>query len=229
MRKKARRRRTAPEPAWQFVAGSSAIHRAPPVLKLGLVVATFFVFLRMDRLEWLGAGMGVLLAVYLSAGLGFGRLWRDLRYVILQAAVVACIVAGVMHGVEGVRRGTAVGMKLVLFFLPVVIWLRTTLVSDLLYGLRRIVPYRYLFLMGTAIRFLPYLTQEFRDILEAQRLRGVPLGPGSLVSPRGLRDTAYCVLVPMVVRVLKVSEEIRLSALSRGLDSTDRRTYLKDA
>ena len=65
--------------------------------------------------------------------------------------------------------------------------------------------------------------------MEAQRLRGVPLGPGSLISPRGLRDTAYCVLVPMVVRVLKVSEEIRLSALSRGLDSSHRRTYLKDA
>lgn len=222
-------RAAAAEPVWQYIPGGSLVHRASPLLKAAAAGGAFFVFLRMHRPEILLGAIFLFIGIYLASGLGIRRLWRDSRYVFLQAGTIFGIIALTVRGQEGMRLGAMVGMKLILFFMPVAVWLRTTLVSDLLYGLRRLVPYRYLFLVGVTIRFVPYLLQDFRDILEAQRLRGVSLRFGSLVSPAGLRDLAHCLLVPMIVRVLKTSEEIRLSAVSRGLESPGRRTYLKDA
>ncbi|MEW6440515.1 MAG: energy-coupling factor transporter transmembrane component T [bacterium] len=221
--------RAAADPAWQYVPGRSFVHRAPPLLKAGAASAAFLVFLRMSRPEVLAGALLCVGAAYLAAGLGVSRLWRDMRYVLLQALIVSAVIGLAVRTQEGVRLGAVVGLKLLVFTLPAALWLRTTLVSDLLYASRRLVPYRYLFLVGVTIRFVPYLIQDFRDIVEAQRLRGVSLSLRSLVSPAGWRDVAHCLLVPMIVRVVKTSEEIRLSAVSRGLESADTRTYLKDA
>ena len=221
-------RKTESQPPWGYVPGTSLVHRTPALVKMAVALASFFLFLRIERPVVLVAAIAAFTVLYVVSGLGIRYLWKDLCYVVVQACVLFVIVALIQPGFAGVRLGALVGMKLVLFFFPVALWLRTSLVSDLLYELRHAIAYKYLFLVGVAIRFLPYIIQEFHDIVEAQRLRGVALRFRSLISPRGLKEVSHCLLVPLLVRMLKTSEEIRLSAVSRGLELADKRTYLKD-
>ncbi len=69
--------------------------------------------------------------------------------------------------------------------------------------------------LATIMRFFPTLAQEYRSIRNAQKFRGVGVGFWNtlLHLPRVLS----CLLIPLIIRITKISEELSASVTVRGV------------
>jgi energy-coupling factor transport system permease protein len=209
----------------QYRAVDSPIHQlgAGWKLLLGSVLGAAAV---MAKEPWsLALMLGLNAGYYFSARLTLSDLWRDTRYLLVQMLIVVGLYA-VRYGIpEGLWPGLRIALQIALFFIPGIVFLRTTQASQMMQGLSRIIPYRISFLVYTSLRFVPLFAREIREITMAQRLRGARLAPRDLLNPGNWKDTFHCLMIPLLVRALKTADEAAMSAEARGFGRGSRRTY----
>lgn len=205
-------------PACAYLAGDSPLHRMHAGLKLalalGLILAAVYLEPWAVLLALLAADMGL----YFVARLGWRALWRDGRWLLLQMAIVLGLFLLRYGWAEGFEPGLKVGLKIMLFFLPGALVLRTTQMSRLSREMGWLLPRQVSFLVFTSLRFVPFFAREMREIALAQRLRGAALSPRHLAKPRNWPDLVNCLLLPLIVRALQTAGEAADSAQARGLN-----------
>jgi energy-coupling factor transport system permease protein len=166
---------------------------------------------------WILVGLlGLNIACYSLARLRLAELWRDIRFFLYQTLIVTGIFLLRFGIADGLWPGVRTGLQILLFFMPTAVFLRTTQSSQMIRGLRRILPDRLSFVVFTSLRFLPFFARELREIAMAQRLRGAPLTGRLLLNPKNWKDFFHCLMVPLVIRALKTANEAALSAEARG-------------
>ncbi len=85
--------------------------------------------------------------------------------------------------------------------------------------LRRMrVPQMLVISIAVLFRFMPTVFTEFRAIRDAQKFRGIGVSVWGLAA-HPLKSAEY-ILVPMLIRTAKVSDELSASALTRGADTS---------
>ncbi len=98
--------------------------------------------------------------------------------------------------------------------------INTTEVSELLGAMEAIhMPRQITIPFAVTLRFIPSLQKELGFIREAMKVRGIRLG---ICHP--IQSMEY-ILVPLLMRALKISEELSASAMTRGIDSPDPKTH----
>jgi energy-coupling factor transport system permease protein len=210
--------------AFQYVSRDSVIHRLNPVIKMAIWLALILTTLAVSDLVTMGILSVTCVAYYFLAGLKLREFIRDSKFVLMASfAIFGLYVAA--QGIDSLGTGAAMALRTVTLFLPAVVLLRTTTVSKLLHSFRRLLPYKLILIMAIALRFLPYFSKEFLNILSVQRTRGLRLSLRALFSPEALN----CIMVPLAVRGLKTASEISMSISSRAYGAHDKRTYLFDA
>ena len=211
--------------ACQFRAVNSPVHRLGAGWKL-LLGAFLCAAAIQVREPWsLAIVMAMSLGYYFAARLTLFDLWRDVRFFLIQMVIILglyCIKFGVSGGLW---PGTRTSLQIVLFFIPGIVFIRTTQSSQLMRGLRRIVPYRMAFLIFTCFRFVPIFTRELREIAMAQRLRGARITARDLLSPGNWQDLFHCLMIPLIVRAIRTADEASLSAEARGFGVRPERSY----
>lgn len=79
--------------------------------------------------------------------------------------------------------------------------------------------------LAVSLRYMPGIAQEYQAIQEAARLRSVSMTfLGFLKNPQ---LTLECALVPLMMRSLKIADELAASAASRGIEHPGQRTSLR--
>lgn len=73
--------------------------------------------------------------------------------------------------------------------------------------------------LAVVFRFLPTVGEEYRAIKDAMRMRGIGLG-GNVVAILEYR------LVPLMMSVARIGDELSVAALTRGLGNTVKRTHV---
>jgi energy-coupling factor transport system permease protein len=209
----------------QYRAVDSPVHRlgAAPKLCIGTLLCAAAV---VAHGPWaLAAVLASNAAYYFGAGLTSSDLWRDTRYLFMQMGIILGLYA-VRYGVaDGAGPGLRIATQIFLFFVPGIVFLRTTRASEMMRGLSRILPYRISFLVFTSVRFVPLFAREMGEIATAQRLRGARLTVRDLLNPRNWRDTFHCLMIPLLVRALRTADEAALSAEAREFGVRPERTY----
>ena len=98
----------------------------------------------------------------------------------------------------------------------------TTSVSEFLTAMGRLhVSEKVLIPLAVIFRFFPTMGEEYRAIRDAMRMRGIRLGR---VGPEAL--FTYRV-VPLVIQIVKIGDELSAAALARGLSAPVVRTRAK--
>ncbi len=80
--------------------------------------------------------------------------------------------------------------------------------------------------LAVAFRFLPTVRHEFWYIKNTMKLRGVGIGWSNLLR-HPLKTMEYA-LVPLLMRSMKIAEDLAASALTRGLDRETGRTSYRE-
>ncbi len=202
--------------ACRYVQADSPVHRLHAAAKLALALALVLAAVLARPLGLLLALFALDCGLYLLARLGPGELWRDLRWLLLNLALVVALYALRYGWPQGLLPGASTGLKVLLFFLPGALFIRTTQMASLGRELRWLLPRPLSFLLFTSLRFVPFFARELREIAMAQRLRGARLAPRQLADPRNWGDVVRCLLLPLMVRALQTAQDAADSAQARG-------------
>ena len=191
-------------------------------MRLLAVLAGVLVSVALQPVAWLAALFVVLVAVAVVARV-------DVRTLARRAVPVLPIIASMIlihgwanpanvhwigwFGVEGLVYGTATALRLLCFLTVANIFLLATPTPELVRWTRE--RNRDLGLMvSMAFTVTPILSEQMTVTLEAQQVRGMPIGPGLATKVRAYMQ----VLIPVVVKALTRAEQMSLLLLTRGYE-----------
>jgi len=201
--------------AYQFRSADSVMHHLPAAWKLALWFLLSISAI-IARSPW---ALGVLLllngATYYLSRLKPIDFLQDIRFFLIQMIIVVSLYM-IRQGVDGFFIGMRISIQILLFFLPGAVFLRTTPSSQLMRGLRRILPFSIAFAILTSFRFVPYFARECHEIALIQRLRGARVALRQCCNPFNWKDIFSCIMIPLIIRAIKTANESALSAEARG-------------
>jgi energy-coupling factor transport system permease protein len=185
-------------------------------LIITLLAAAFVVI--SDPLPLVAAALGLLLP--LLAVLGFFRIY--LRWLMLVLPM-ALFFGGVTAWSVTAEAGILAGMKLLTLTTAAFIFFSATLPEDLGNALVKAgLPYPVAFVMSTALQFVPVMGRKARDVLDAQRSRGIPVEPGWSALKH---YPAF--FIPLLLQSFQLAEELAEAMEARGFGRPGR-TFLAE-
>ncbi|MDR3255989.1 MAG: energy-coupling factor transporter transmembrane protein EcfT [Synergistaceae bacterium] len=222
-----------------YVPGDSALHRLNPLTKLALAfgLCTSCFLTRNHALV-----VGVMLLNLFQAAIA-GVLDRSLK---MLSALVKLSVVLFLAQLFFVREGrillalpfglyiTDAGLSFSLLFvlrlvaatMPLAMMLSITRMSDISNALVRGtgIPYKYAFVLTTAIRLIPLFADEMAEIMEAQIARGVEFDTKNFFKKLRL---ILPLCVPLLISSVRKIEDGAISAELRGFNLRNRNSGYK--
>lgn len=133
------------------------------------------------------------------------------------------------------HEGTKAALGLIIFFLERTSiffvmgnWMATKLrISDFSTALQNMhFPKGAIITLAVVFRDLPTVSDEFRSIKNTMKLRGIGLNfKNIIVHP--IKTGEYAI-VPLIIRSMKIADELAASAMTRGLDLETKRTSYRE-
>lgn len=226
----------------RYENGNTLLHSLNPVTKLTVLVLYSISVFMFDSLP-------VLLGSFIFMGMIVmgGRLRSIVslmtsRFMISFAVVIFVIQVLFTRGGEtyfslplyfftidvtsvGMLTGLIVMFRFITIILASGIFVATTDPNELAYSLMRAgLPYRYGFMLVTAIRFIPVFESEANTVSMAQRARGLEIDGGGMKNV--IRSAKYT-LMPLVVSALSKVDVLVISMEGRAFGHKRSRTFLR--
>jgi energy-coupling factor transport system permease protein len=124
---------------------------------------------------------------------------------------------GVSFTLQGAVYGFIQGFRILSMLNASVTLVMTTPVNRIMAGLRELrLPFTFMFMLTTAVRFVPTIIEEYRTIANALKVRGVAKNP--------LRLVQYS-MSPLILNSVRRCSQLALAAESRAFGSRAERTY----
>jgi len=197
-----------------YVHRNSPLHRWPAGAKLaGLFVAGISVFMISDP-RWLVVMLAVVVGLFVVGQVPVREALRQLR----PAAILIAIIFLVHGAFTSWELGFLVVLRFAILLLLAVLLTFTTRVSDMIDTLERALapftplgvnPAKVSLTLSLALRFIPLLFDRFGEIREAQRARG-------------LDRNIFALLMPLMIKTLKMADNLTEAIEARGYNSQHR-------
>ncbi|GAA1790950.1 energy-coupling factor transporter transmembrane component T family protein [Agromyces lapidis] len=192
-----------------FHPGDSLVHRAPALVKLGLLAVAVTVVALQGSLLALGVAAVATALLFLPAGLPARAVWGQIAP-ILWVLAFAVPVQWLFAGWEA---AATMALRLVIAVALAALYTLTTPVTATLDAMQTLLrPFRRWIdadrvglTLALAIRCVPLLADIVREVLEARRARGAE---GSIVA----------LAVPVIVRALQTADHLGEALIARGFD-----------
>ena len=131
---------------------------------------------------------------------------------------------------EGAVFGLSLGMRFAAIALAFPLLVMTIHPADLTNALARIrvfgrkLPYSFVFVLVNAIRYVPMMSKQFDETMDAQRARGVEFDRGG---PIRRTRALFSVLIPVVTTALISGRDLTLALETRGFGAVEDRTFMR--
>ena len=189
--------------------GDSLVHRAPALLKLGLLAVFVTVVALQGSLAALGVAAAVTALLFLPARLPFRAVWGQIAP-ILWILAFAVPVQWLFAGWEA---AATMAVRLLIAVALAALYTLTTPVTETLDAMQTLLrPFRRWIdadrvglALALAIRCVPLLADIVREVMEARKARGAE---GSVVA----------LAVPVIVRALQTADHLGEALIARGFD-----------
>jgi energy-coupling factor transport system permease protein len=222
-----------------YVDGHSILHRLNPLTKLALAFALCAAcFITGNQLL-----VALIIALNLAMGALAGIIRRSLKILLSLVKLSAVLFAAQVFFVREGRPVltlpfdifiTDLGLWFSLLFvtrliaatMPLTLMLSVTRMTDLANALTRYlhIPYKYTFVLTTAMRFIPLFAQEMAGIMEAQIARGVEFDTRHFFKKVRL---LLPLCVPLLISSVRKIEGASISAELRGFNLRTRTSGYK--
>jgi energy-coupling factor transport system permease protein len=228
-------------PGLTYLDNDSRLHRIHPLVKLvWLICFSFTCFAAASCL----AGIilfCLLLIAYGLAGMSPGFFLRKLRFILVFGLFILLIqILTVESGVLLWRlslgpaslsvwsEGLLGGLGLMLRFINIIgssyLFVATTDPNRLAYSLMEAgLPYRFGFMLITALRFIPVFYLELEQVKNAQMAKGIDMEG---LSPRKLVKAVRYLLIPLVISALGKVDYLIISMENRAFGLYSTRSYM---
>jgi len=228
-------------PGLIYINNDSWLHSLHPLVKLIMLIC--FSISVFAAPSWLGGTILLILVLvaYHLAGLGLTFFYRKLRFILFFGVFILIVqVLAVKEGLliwqlslgpltfsvwsEGLLGGLVMMLRFVNIISSSYLFIATTDPNRLAYSLMQIgLPYRFGFMLITALRFIPVFQQELEQVKNAQMAKGIDMEG---LSPRQLIKAARYLLVPLVISALSKVDFLSNSMEGRAFGLYIERTYM---
>lgn len=232
----------------QYIPRQSILHKLDPRVKIIAVIAFSIIILRLNSSVLMLTGItSLLLGLVLLARLPLGYVLRTLKpawpFFLGLFLIYLLFTPGnplppfplgpLTVTYEGLILGTVQIWKFLLLLLAATVLTVSTTAAELTGGLQRLLrPVKLLglsshdiaMMLGLALRFLPTLQNEMRNVRDAQLARGAKFNPRR---PGGKIKALSFLAVPLLINTIRRSDELVDAMEARGYQ-TGRRSYLYD-
>jgi len=230
----------------QYVSHKSLVHQLDPRVKILAVIAFSIIILRIENQALLLIGITATLSgLGLLARLPLKDILHSLKPVVPFFACLFLLyllftpgrplpffpIGPLLISYEGLMLGIVQIWKFLLLLVAASLLTMTTTQSELTGGLERLLRPVKIFrisshdiamLIGLALRFIPTLQNEMRNVRDAQLARGADFNPQRLI---GKIKAAGFLAVPLLINIVRHSEELVDAMEARGYQP-GRRSYL---
>jgi len=185
-----------------------------PRSKLVLACVAMVLLMAFSHWAFLITSFGILIALVLF--LRFFRFWfnflKGLSFAVLTFFLIAWLTFDLQTGIISGLRLLTIGGVFFLFFQAT----PPELLSNAL--LKMGFPYPFTFVLSASMQFIPVLIHRARNIRDAQRARGIPIGGG-------LRSILYLPAIagPLLIQSFKFADELAEAMEARGFGISGRR------
>ncbi len=220
-----------------YQQGETILHRLYPITKLSwLFLGTILIFvLTTGYLLWVITGVFLLILLLIHP-----TIWRvrGFRLVIITGLLLLLLYLlfdktgktlfePAMPHFRITSGGLDSGLRFSGRFLSIVflsyIFILTTEPNQLAYALMKLgIPYRYGFMLVTALRLAPILEDEGRTIYYAQLVRGIQYDRGNI---KKLLLVVRQFLTPLLISALRRADKLVFSMEGRGFGKQASRTF----
>ncbi|MBN2391165.1 MAG: energy-coupling factor transporter transmembrane protein EcfT [Anaerolineae bacterium] len=221
-----------------YQPGVSILHRIHPLVKLawlaGSTVALFVIQQPAGVLGLLALAAIAFplndLKIHKVRGLrffAFTALLLFLTQLLFAGTDSLLLQLGPLHITEaGITKGIYVAGRLLSVVLLSYLFVLTTEPNDLGYALMRAgLPYRYGFMLITALRLVPLFEQEAQTVYQAQLARGIAYDRGGL---KRFFTLARQFFLPLLVSAMSKVDALAVSMEGRCFGKYPRRTFLRE-
>lgn len=231
-----------------YVAQKTFLHRLDGRSKLIAMLTIFLLALMFTDPVFIGALLLLVLIAWSSARLPFTMMKSILSYFLWIALIIFVIQVFFYPGTtnvfkisdpipaigfsgfitrEGIYFGIAMVLRLVVIMIVAPLLVMTTPIPELMLALVQFkIPYRFAFIMTTAMSLLPSIQNRASIIQQAQLCRGVTDFEGGKFWDR-LRATAS-MLVPLILGSFRDSQTLDVAMSSRAFGAPVKRTFLME-
>ena len=194
-----------------------------PILLLGLI-ALALCFWWVAEIPLLGFGrMLVLLSVVFTVL----TLINGFMYYNGKTPLLPIEILGHPFTVEGFWFGVTISLKILSVVTAIPILTFTTPMPRLMAALAMLrLPYKFIFTFGVAMRFTPLVSQTFRDIVAAQRLRGYDVEAMPFLK-RVVRGYIP-IFIPLMLTLLRRASDLDIAIETRAFGAPVERTSLEE-
>lgn len=160
-----------------------------------------------------------------------GEVKRSCKFILLFSSVLLVEYISMFIPIDTVKMMITFLLFIVARSLSMVImclWMSTGLrVDDLITALQNMhIPKGFTITIAVIFRYIPTISGEFRNITNTMKMRGIDFNFKNLVLHPG-RTVEYA-LIPLIMRSIKVADDLSASAMTRGLDLHTRRTSYRE-
>jgi len=128
---------------------------------------------------------------------------------------------------EGAVYGFTMAIKVLSVAAAIPILTMTTPVSPLMAALAALrLPYKLIFVFGTAMRLTPLVQEAYEEIRDAQRLRGHNIQRMNVI--KKITKGYFPIFVPLLLSLLRKTGDMDVAIESRAFGAPVKRTYLDD-
>ena len=227
-------------PGLTYVPGERSLYKLHPMSKL-LLLLCFSITVFSFEDHWTQFFLlGLLLVGYSTTGLGLGFFWRKLRTILIFGGIIFAVQALFVRGGHpvfsytlgkvtitlwswGMARGLAIAFRFLNIIGSSYLFVATTDPNDLAYALMQAgLPYRWGFMLITALRFIPVFQWELARIRSAQMAKGIDL---STAKPNNWIPFVRYLFIPLVISTLGKVDSLTISMEGRAFGLYSTRTY----
>ncbi|MDL1970327.1 MAG: energy-coupling factor transporter transmembrane protein EcfT [Candidatus Desulfofervidaceae bacterium] len=204
---------------------SISLDRPLSLAILFLSILFLYLLARLSLIQLKLACLFIVLSLWttiFSQALFYQAFPRTIMLTLLPAdfPVLGKLTGGIYIYREGLTYGLIQGLRLTSNLALGLLVCFTTEARDVLLALTALkVPYSLAFMVMTALRFIPILTEEFMNVIMAQRIKGFE--PFKF---RHLPKMVFFTLTPVLANTLRRSYTLAAAAYSRGFSPTTQRS-----
>ncbi len=224
-----------------YVDYDSPLHRLHPLVKLAWLICFSLTVFAVTSCVGELVLFGTLLVFYSLAGLGLVFFARKLRFILIFGLLILLVqVLAIKEGVllwqytrgpinlavwsEGLLGGSNIMLRFVNIIGSSYLFVAITDPNRLAYSLMQVgLPYRFGFMLITALRFIPVFQLELEQVKNAQMAKGIELEG---LSPGKLLRMVRHLFVPLVISALSRVDSLAISMESRAFGLYPKRSYM---
>ncbi len=228
----------------RYIDRDTPVHRLDPRAKLFMLILLSIVVFLLDQLTTMMILFVIIMGLTLIARItgdwlrSMAKLIPFLIILVILSTFFSKIQSGHLY-FEGsiwilypqltdgsIMNGLTIGLRFLSLMGASVLFLMTTKFEDFVKGLRKLkVPVTFSFSLGLALRSMTYLSADVKNILDAQRSRGLEIDRKDLI-----RNYVkfLSLFVPIIVCLLTRSQNISEAAQSRAFGNDIRPTMYRE-